>query len=134
MAPPGGFAEALTFFCAADLAASEKFYGETLGLRTAIRTERAILWRVTDTAFFGVTSGPGRAPKAGAAILELVTRTAAEVADWHGHIAGAGWHTDGPPRASAGGVTCFFATDPDGYLVEILHFADPSALRPEPAR
>jgi catechol 2,3-dioxygenase-like lactoylglutathione lyase family enzyme len=123
-----GFAQALTFFCAKDLAASARFYGQTLGLPVAIDTGTAILWRVTETAFFGVTSGPGREPKAGAAIIELVTRTADEVHDWHRRIAGDGWETDGAPRQIAGGVTCFFATDPDGYLVEILHFADPATL------
>ena len=128
----GAFAQALTFFCAKDLAASARFYGETLGLPVAMRTPTAILWRVTETAFFGVTSGPGRAPKAGAAIVELVTRSAPEVGDWHARIAAAGWATDGAPRQAPGGVTCFFATDPDGYLVEILHFADPNPLTAGP--
>jgi len=124
----GAFAQALTFFCARDLAASERFYGETLGLAVAMRTPTAILWRVTESAYFGVTSGPGRAPKAGAAIFELVTRRADEVGEWHARIAAAGWATDGAPRQVPGGVTCFFATDPDGYLVEILHFADAGTL------
>lgn len=123
-----GFAQALTFFCSSDLAASERFYGGTLGLAVALRTPTAILWRVTGSAFFGVTCGAGREPRPGAAILELVTRTAAEVLDWHRRIAGEGWPTDGAPRRVEGGVTCFFATDPNGYLLEILHFADPAAL------
>lgn len=122
------FVQALTFFCTKNLAASARFYGGTLGLPVALDTGTAILWRVTDTAFFGVTSGPGRAPKPGAAIIELVTRSAAEVHDWHRRITGDGWATDGAPRRIAGDVTCFFATDPDGYLVEILHFADRTAL------
>ncbi len=128
------FAQALTFFCARDLAASERFYGETLGLEVAMRTPTAILWRVCDRAFFGVTSGPGREPKPGAAIFELVTEEEAEVGRWHARIAAAGWRTDGAPRRIGGGVTCFFATDPDGYLVEILHFDDPAALAEGGAR
>ena len=127
----GAFARALTFFCAKDLAASERFYGATLGLPVAMRTPTAVLWRVTDGAFFGVTNGPGRVPKAGAAIFELVTHRASDVNEWHTRIAAAGFETDGAPRAAPGGVTCFFATDPDGYLVEILHFADPDPLAPE---
>lgn len=122
------FAQALTFFCTRDLAASERFYGGTLGLRVAMRTTTAILWQAAGTAYFGVTSGPGREPKAGAAILELVTRHDSEVEDWHARIVADGWQTDGPPRRTAGGALCFFVTDPNGYLVEILHFSDPSPI------
>lgn len=125
------FPRALTFFCSRDLAASERFYGGTLGLPVATRTPTAILWRVNAGAYIGVTSGPGREPKPGAAILELVTEEAAEVARWHERIAGDGWQTDGPPRRTEAGITLFFATDPNGYLVEILHFADPDALSGE---
>jgi catechol 2,3-dioxygenase-like lactoylglutathione lyase family enzyme len=123
------FARALAFFATRDLAASERFYGGTLGLRAVIRTPSAILWRVTDSAFVGVTCGPGRQPSPGAALFELVTERLEEVTLWHRRIESDGWITDGPPRAAAlPGVTCFFATDPNGYSVEILHFADPGML------
>jgi catechol 2,3-dioxygenase-like lactoylglutathione lyase family enzyme len=123
------FAQALTFFCTRDLARMERFYGGTLGLKVAMRTPTAILWRVNDGAFFGVTAGPGREPKAGAALLDLTVGSAAEVHEWHRRITADGWKTDGPPRPMAAeGMTGFFATDPDGYLVEILHFNDPQAL------
>ena len=122
------FTEALTFFCTKDLARSERFYGGTLGLRIAMRTPKAVVWRVSDTAYFGVTSGPGREPKAGAALLDLVVRTKEEVTEWHRRITADGWTTDGPPRPMHDGMTGFFATDPDGYLVEIIHFADAGVL------
>lgn len=125
------FAQALTFFCTQNLAASERFYGGTLGLEIAMRTPSAILWQVTDRAFFGVTSGAGRTPKPGAAIIEFVTEEEEDVRRWHERIVGDGWQTDGPPRRTEAGVTCFFATDPDGYLVEILYFADSAALQPK---
>jgi hypothetical protein len=73
------FAHALTFFCTRDLALSERFYGGTLGLAVAMRTPTAIVWRVNPGAFFGVTAGPGREPKAGAALLDLTVGSAAEV-------------------------------------------------------
>jgi catechol 2,3-dioxygenase-like lactoylglutathione lyase family enzyme len=62
------FVSSLSFFCAKDgLAESERFYGGTLGLDVAFRTPTAVLFRVTDTAFFGITAGPGRgvSPKKG---------------------------------------------------------------------
>jgi catechol 2,3-dioxygenase-like lactoylglutathione lyase family enzyme len=126
--PPPAFSHALTFFCTRSLAESERFYGGTLALPVAMRTPTAILWRVTGNAFFGVTSGPGREPKAGAALFELVTEDESEVGLWHDRIVADGWQTDGAPRRTPEGVTCFFATDPDGYLVEILHFADRGML------
>ncbi len=122
------FAHALTFFCTRDLALSERFYGGTLGLAVAMRTPTAILWRVNESALFGVTAGPGREPRAGAALLDLTVGSAAAVHDWHKRITADGWKTDGPPRPMAEGMTGFFATDPNGYLVEILHFDDPAAL------
>ena len=122
------FAQALTFFCTRDLARSERFYGGTLGLAVAMRTPTAIVWRVNERAFFGVTAGPGREPRPGAALLDLTVASAAEVHAWHRRIAADGWTTDGPPRPMPEGMTGFFATDPDGYLVEIVHFDDPAAL------
>jgi catechol 2,3-dioxygenase-like lactoylglutathione lyase family enzyme len=122
------FAQALTFFCTRDLARSERFYGGTLGLKVAMRTPTAVVWRITDTACFGMTAGPGREPKAGAALLDLVVRSKQEVLDWHRRIEADGWKTDGAPRLMHDGMTGFFATDPDGYLVEIVHFADESVL------
>lgn len=123
------FTQALTFFCTRDLVASERFYGGTLGLTAVIRTGSAILWRITDTAFFGVTSGPGRTPAPGAAIVELCVDSAEAVQGWYDRITADRWETDGPPRHVEAGATCFFATDPNGYLVEVLHFDDAAALR-----
>lgn len=122
------FARAITFFCTQDLPRSERFYGGTLGLKLAMRTPTAVVWHVADGAYFGMTAGPGREPKAGAALLDLVVRTKDEVSEWHRRITADGWKTDGPPRPMHDGMTGFFATDPDGYLVEILHFANPAVL------
>ena len=119
------FLASFSFFCAKDIQASERFYAGTLGLKEAIRRPHAILWRVTDTAFFGVTSGPGRVPRAGAAVLALVVASEAEVEAWQARILADGWTTDGAPRRTASGNFMFFATDPDGYPVEILRSADP---------
>jgi len=124
-----GFVSSLSFFCAKDgLAESERFYGGTLGLDVAFRTPTAVLYRVTDTAFFGITAGPGRVAKEGAAIVDFVVESVDEVHAWHKKITDDGWETDGPPKHADLGATLFFATDPNGYLVEILHFDDPDAL------
>jgi len=118
----------LTFFCSADLARSREFYEDTLGLTPAMTTPTALLWHVTGGSFFGVTSGEGRTPKAGAAILELVVGGDDAVDAWHERITAAGWTADPAPQALDGGGRYFFATDPDGYLVEVLHL--PSLTTP----
>jgi len=86
------------------------------------------LYRITDTSFFGVTARAGRKPAPDAAILELVCASIDEVHDWYRKITAAGYDVDGPPRPGArGGAVLFFVTGPDGYRVEIVHFADPKA-------
>ena len=122
------FTHTFNFFATRDLDAADKFYGGVLGLALAVDTGTARLYRVTETSLFGVTANPGREPAPGGAILELVCGSADEVHDWHRKITAAGYATDGPVRqGKLGGVTLFFATAPDGYQVEILHFADPKA-------
>ena len=118
----------LTFCPSSDLAASERFYGDTLGLEVAIRTKTAILWRVTETSFVGVTAGPTRDPKHEGAIVDLVVESAEEVQTWYDKITADGWKTDGTPRHVDMGATLFFASDPDDYLVEVLHFDDIETL------
>jgi catechol 2,3-dioxygenase-like lactoylglutathione lyase family enzyme len=128
--PPN--AATLTFFCSADLDRSRAFYEGTLGLRPAMTTPTALLWHVAQGSYFGVTSGEGRVPKAGAAILELVVDAPGDVDDWYAAITRDGWSTDGAPRDLDGGGRCFFATDPDGYLVEVLHLPQLTAPAPAP--
>lgn len=122
------FTHSFTFFATKDLAAADRFYCGLLGLPVAIDAGDARLYRITDTSFFGVTAKAGREPAADAAILELVCASAAEVHDWHAKMVAAGHAVDGPPRQGArGGALLFFVTGPDGYRVEIVHFADPKA-------
>lgn len=122
------FTHTLNFFATKDLEAADKFYGGVLGLPLAVDTGTARLYRVTGTSLFGVTANQGRVPAPGGAILELVCSSAGEVHDWHRKINAAGYATDGPVRkGTLGGVTLFFATGPDDYQIEILHFDDPKA-------
>jgi catechol 2,3-dioxygenase-like lactoylglutathione lyase family enzyme len=116
------FTRMFTFFATRDLAAAKRFYGEILGLQVSVDVGDAVLYRVTDTGFFGITAKPGRTPAPGAAILELVCASRKELNDWHKRVVAAGYAVDGPPRrGERPGVTLFFITGPDGYLVEILH-------------
>jgi catechol 2,3-dioxygenase-like lactoylglutathione lyase family enzyme len=116
------FTRMFTFFATRDLAEARRFYGDVLGLQVSVDVGDAVLYRVTDTAFFGVTAKPGRTPAPGSAILELVCASRAELLDWRERVVAAGYAVDGPPRqGERPGVTLFFITGPDGYLVEILH-------------
>ena len=122
-----GFRHAITLFCTNDLEASDTFYGGLLGLERVMKTRDSLNYRLSDTAYFGLTARPGREPKAGAALIEFTVATDAEVDAWHAKITAAGHAVDGPPR-DTGHVYCFFATDPNGYIVEVFRPYEPSAM------
>ena len=121
------FRHAMTLFCTRDLKASDAFYGGLLGLERVMDAPEALLYRLSDTAYFGLTARPGREPKAGAALIEFTVGTDQEVDDWYAKIKGAGFETDGAPR-DTGAVYCFFCTDPNGYIVEIFRPKNPAAI------
>lgn len=129
-ASPVGIEATITFFCAlpTQLEACHKFYGGLLGLPLVMQTETVRLYRTSATSFFGLTAGPARQPAPGGAILELTTSSRAEVDRRFRELTAAQVHTDGAPRdVKAIGAYGFFANDPQGYLVEILHF--PALMR-----
>lgn len=122
---PKGFTGTLTFFCAAasQLDRCHHFYGELLGLPLVMKTDTVRLYRTSQASFFGLTAGPARLPCPGGAILEMATSSRAEVDRLFAVLEQANMHTDGEPRATRGvEAYAFFASDPQGYLVEILHF------------
>lgn len=106
-----------------------QFYGELLELPLVLRTDGALVYKTTPSSFFGLTSGPGREPAAEGAIFELTTYSREEVDDWYQKLKQACVELDGVPREVEGmGVYCFFAFDPNGYKVEIMHYPDLSDL------
>ncbi len=123
----------LTFFCAVpeQLDACDRFYSGLLGLPLVMQTERARLYKANPTSFFGLTTGPARRPAPEGAIFELVYSTRREVEQMHSRVTAAGVATDVAPRfVLARDAYGFFATDPQGYRVELIHFPRLAAVAP----
>jgi catechol 2,3-dioxygenase-like lactoylglutathione lyase family enzyme len=117
------FKESLTFFCTEELEQCHHFYGGLLELPLSQRSDTFLLYRVTSSSYFGLTSGPERQPAPSGALFELTTHTRGEVDMWYERLHKAGVKTDDRPRLIPEiDVYYFFAFDPNGYRVEIMHY------------
>lgn len=112
----------IIFLKVSDLERSHRFYGEGLGLQLVLDQGGCRIYRLRDGAFLGVCERAG----AGSSNV-IVTFVTDDVAGWHRKMAGAGAGLDGPPRDNPEyGIHHFFATDPDGHLLEVQRFWDTS--------
>lgn len=113
---------AITFLKVADLERSHRFYGEGLGLPLVLDQGGCRIYRLAGTAFLGICE---RA-EAGTSNV-IVTFVTDDVAGWHEKMVEAGANVDGPPRDNPEyRIHQFFATDPDGHLLEVQRFWDDS--------
>ncbi len=108
-----------------DLAATCRFYQETLGLRQVMDQGAARIFQAASGAFIGVCRAvEGRVAEPRGSMISLVTD---EVDAWHARLTAAGVKTRGRPRTlEAFGIYCFFAEDPNGYVIEFQQFLDPA--------
>ncbi len=119
-----------------DLAATCPFYQKTLGLRQVMNQGTARIFLAAPGAFIGVCRAfEGRAVEPEGSMISLVTD---EVDAWYERLTAAGVKTRGRPRTlEAFNIYCFFAEDPNGYVIEFQQFLDPawsaaSAQAPSP--
>lgn len=113
----------ITFLPAADLAEVDRFYGGVLGLELALDQGTCRIYRVAGGAYVGFCEGGNPLAQPGAVILTLVTE---DVAGWFERLEARGAPTDGAPRVNPRfQIEHFFATDPNGYRVEVQRFLDP---------
>ena len=117
------FKQSITFFCTNDLEQCHEFYGNLLELPVALQSDTFILYRINNSSYFGLTSGPERQPAPSGALFELTTASRDEVDEWYKRLNEAGVKTDALPRLIPEmDVYCFFAFDPNGYRIEIMHY------------
>ena len=121
------FDDQITFLPVADLERAAAFYGETLELELAVDQGDCLIYRVATNAFLGVCLRPERVASSGV----IVTLVSQEVDAWHDRIIAAGGVCESPPTARAEyGIYQAFYRDPDGHLLEIQRFDDPSWSNP----
>ncbi len=122
----------VAFLYTEDLEATDRFYRETLGLTLALDQGPCRIYRVTDTAFIGFCragTAVGRAaPAADGVILTLVSD---QVDDWYNQLVERGIPVEQPPKKNDKfNLYHCFIRDPNGFLIEIQTFLDPTWPRP----
>lgn len=127
MESPLPFTEQITFLSVEDLARSAAFYGDVLALALVVDQGDCRIFRVTDAAYLGVCTRPGRTKTEGV-IVTLVTD---DVDGWHNNLVAAGVECVRPPANHPKyDIYQAFYHDPDGHLIEIQRFADPDWAAP----
>ena len=124
------FDQLVTFLYVKDLAASERFYGETLGLELVLNQGLARIYQVgRGNAFLGIclSSAVQQAPPSDRAPLGvIVTFVTDDVDGTYLALRAKGVAFEKAPAINTtyNIYNCFFR-DPDGYLLEIQKFLSP---------
>lgn len=107
-----------------DLARTVPFYADALGLPLVLDQGACRIFQAAPNAFLGVCqTRPGREVEPRGVVLTLVS---ADVDSWYERLHNLGIALEGTPqRSEQFNVYCFFARDPNGYLVEFQSFLDP---------
>jgi catechol 2,3-dioxygenase-like lactoylglutathione lyase family enzyme len=110
----------VTFLRVADLDRSHRFYSAGLGLTLVLDQGGCRIYRLTDQAYLGVCLRED--PGSRGVVVTIVTD---QVDEWYERFGAAEGDVDGPPRDNAEyRIYHFFATDPDGHLLEVQRFWD----------
>ena len=122
LSPPGWDAQ-VTFCYTADFEATTHFYGELLGLPLALDQGACRIYRVREGAFIGVCRRE-KAPDSDGIILTLVSD---DVDGWYARLTERGVVFEKAPAFNPKfNIYHCFLRDPNGYLLEIQQFLDPS--------
>lgn len=113
----------IAFVYVSDLDRADAFYGEALGLPLVTVQPVCRIYEVSPTGYLGVCV-KDRPVNPDGVILTLVRD---DVDAYCANLAARGVEIEQPPTHSDRfGITHAFLRDPDGYLVEIQRFDDPS--------
>jgi len=119
MVPKG---QQLTFLYTDDLARAVAFYRDVLDLEPAVDQGRAVLFRVNDGAYLGVSDRSDRPRGTDGVMVSFVC----DVDRTYAKLTARGVTFEAPPGAQMDGtVYAAFFRDPDGYRLEIQEFRDP---------
>lgn len=116
--------QTISFFRVGDLARTQAFYERAFGLRVAYaRQDKVLILQVTDQSFFGFVTGdlPPNQPR-----LAAMSLVSSDVDAWSRRLTELGVETKGAPIFKPEfGIYVLYATDPDGYTVEVLEMRAP---------
>lgn len=121
MRPP--ISQSITFTYADDLDRAAHFFAEVMELEEVRDQGACRIFRLTDSAFLGVCTLPGR-PRAMAGVT--ITLVSEDVEGWHDFLRAKGVaFEEEPVRKDAFGITAALLISPHGYRLEIQRFDDP---------
>jgi catechol 2,3-dioxygenase-like lactoylglutathione lyase family enzyme len=125
---PKPFEQVVFFIFVDDLERSSAFYGETLGLKMVLDQGACRIYQAAPNSFLGVCSHRKPPEDRSAVILTLVSD---DVDGWSDYLLPFGLEFEKPPQLyEKFNIYHLFVRDPDGYLVEIQQFRDPSWPKP----
>ncbi len=118
----------VTFFYTRDLAETARFYEEIMGLELVLDQGVCRIYRVSQDGFVGFCENENAPKEPKGVIFTLVTQ---EVDEWHSLLSERGISFEKPPQYySDYNIYHCFLRDPNGYLIEIQTFRDPSWPQP----
>jgi catechol 2,3-dioxygenase-like lactoylglutathione lyase family enzyme len=121
--PSADFGQQITWVYTYDLAATARFYTDTLGLPMVLDQGDCRVFQATPASFIGLCQRPDRDVEPKGVVISLLTP---EVDAWHAYLTAAGVDVLGPPRYSdKSQAYAFFCRDPEGYRIEFQWFRDP---------
>lgn len=117
-------AQQITFLYTRNLEETARFYEQIVGLPLALDQGNCRIYQVTDEAFIGFCERAETSTEPQGIILTLVT---ADVDPWHQYLDNQGVTFEKRPTLNPTyNIYHCFLRDPNGYLIEIQKFLDPS--------
>jgi catechol 2,3-dioxygenase-like lactoylglutathione lyase family enzyme len=118
----------ITFLYTRDLGATTRFYEQVLGLALVLDQGDCRVYRVSSEGYIGFCQRQSAPEEPVGVILTLVTP---EVDAWFRYLGAQGVAFERPPALNPKyDIYHCFLRDPNGYLIEIQRFNDPSWAEP----
>lgn len=122
-----GFDSQVTFLYTSDLEASTQFYEGLLGLHLVLDQRVCRIYQVSSGGYVGLCHGADVSENVGMSSRVIVTLVTRHVDEWYRHLLKSGVRVEKPPtRNPTYNIYHCFLRDPNGYLIEIQQFLDPS--------
>ena len=122
----------VTFLHARDLAETAVFYEQILGLKLVLDQGVCRIYASGGNAYLGFCQTLGQHLEAPAAASHVIlTLVSPDVDGWHDFLVGQGVSIEKPPTLNEKfNIYHCFLRDPNGYLLEIQTFLDPTWPKP----
>ncbi len=118
----------VTFLYTRDLSKTAEFYEEILGLPMVLDQGSCRIYQINADAFVGFCQRIDAPEQPKGVILTFVSQ---EVDDWHAYLVERDVVIEKPPTFyEEYNIYHCFLRDPNGYLIEIQRFLDPSWPQP----